>query len=369
MNHHQLAQHLLAAVRAQDFGATPDSHRGGAPVVHFPSIDLAVVAFPRGRAPVWANVLFSREHPQGLVAGIGADASEVRDIHYLADVRDARGESIAWAPASDWSHIDWRTLHGQGPRRVVAPYPASLLKMMVAVGVAMAADQGLLDWQEVEGAMARMVTVSDNDTTTTLVATLHRHRMIEPLHERLRQCGLTTLRLAGTWADGGWGNAAGAGVGMIQMTAWDSVRLMWLLDEQAPSPPWLPPGVRLVSDASRRRLRQWLDAQQLHEILSSDSLVGTPGWVPGLPPTVRFAHKTGTTENYASDAGIVQAVPPQQRHYLVAVLSNLGRRYAPHPRCATTWRLPALGAAIDRVMAPWLEAPAPSTPAAPVQPA
>ena len=40
----------------------------------------------------------------------------------------------------------------------------------------------------------------------------------------------------------------------------------------------------------------------------------------------------------------------------MAVLTNLGSRYRPHERCATTWRLPALGAAIDAALAPWLEA-------------
>ena len=58
---------------------------------------------------------------------------------------------------------------------------------------------------------------------------------------------------------------------------------------------------------------------------------------------------------YASDAGIVKTA---SAHYLVAVLTNLGRRYAaPDParpaadsRCATTWRLPALGAAIHHLV-------------------
>ena len=142
---------------------------------------------------------------------------------------------------------------------------------------------------------------------------------------------------------------------MIQMTAWDSARLMWLLDDEAPAPPWLAAPAKLVSDESRERLRGWLEAQQLNEILGSSSLVGLPGWVRGLPPELRFAHKTGTTENYASDAGIVRGRPPQQRHYVVALLSNLGQRYAPDAHCATTWRMPALGAAIDALLAPWLE--------------
>ena len=353
MTHDPLAQGLLAAVRAQDFGSTADAKLNGASVKHFPSIDLAVVAFDKGVTPLFANVLFSREHPQGLVALIDANAGPVRNVRYLADQRDAQLNSFAWWPDSDWDKMTWQTLYGQGPHRFVAPYPASLLKMIVAVGVAMAVDQGLVAWPE--KAMNDMITVSDNDATTLMVALLHKHGLVPPLHKRLAACGLHTLRLDGTQPSGGWGNGAGSGVGKIQMTAWDSARLMWLLDAQAPLPPWLPAGTELVSPASRARLRGWLEAQELNEILSSSSLVGLPGWVGGLPSHLRYAHKTGTTENYASDAGIVQARPPLKRHYIVAVLSNLGSRYAPHADCATTWRLPALGAAIDVLLASKLE--------------
>ena len=353
MSRDQLAQGLLAAVRAQDFGSTADAMRGGAAVAQFPSIDLAVAAFPRGAAPVWANVLFSREHPQGVVAQIDARAGAVANVRFVADVRDAQLTSFAWLPDADWSQIDWHTLYGSGPQRFVAPYPASLLKMLIAVGVAMAVDQGSTPWPE--RAMEAMITISDNDATTEMVALLHQHALIDPLHERLAACGLPTLQLRGTRSDGGWGNAAGAGVGMIQMTAWDSARLMWLLDAEAPPAPWLKRGTRLVSAPSRGRLRAWLEAQQLNEILGSTSIVGLPGWVRGLARELRYAHKTGSTENYASDAGIVRARPPQRRHYVVAVLTNLGQRYAPDPRCATTWRMPALGAAIDALLAPWLE--------------
>ena len=44
---------------------------------------------------------------------------------------------------------------------------------------------------------------------------------------------------------------------------------------------------------------------------------------------VSFAHKTGLTLNYGSDAGIVTALPGQDgRRYIVAVFSNLGSRYS-----------------------------------------
>ena len=357
MTHEQLAQALLSAVRAQDFGATPDGRRGGKPLTHFPSIDLAVAAFPAHKPAVWANVLFSREHPQGLVAAMDSHAGAVTNVRFVGDQRNARGESFLWWPDADWSQLHWTPLFGQGPHRFVAPYPASLLKMIVAVGVAMAVDEGKTPWPE--RAMDIMITVSDNDATTEMVALLHRLGYVDKLHDRLAACGLPTLQLRGTQANGGWGNGAGAGVGMIQMTAWDSVRLMWLLDAQAPRAPWLHASAMLVSAASRERLRTLMEAQKLGEILSSTSHTKMPGWVPGIPGELRFAHKTGTTENYASDAGIVRGRAPLKRHYVVALLTNLGQRYAPHADLPTTWRLPALGGAIDAALAPWLEGATP----------
>ena len=193
-----------------------------------------------------------------------------------------------------------------------------------------------------------MITVSDNDATDACVALLHRTQVVDTLNRRLADLGLTTLQLHGTTPGGGWRNGDGAGVGQIHMTAWDTVRLLWLLDADAPPPPWLPPGTMLLQPATRDHLRGVLARQQLDHILSSGSLRDVPGWVAGLPDAPVFAHKTGNTDNYASDGGIVRR---GDTHYIVALLSSLGKRYAPHERCATTWRLPALGAAVHRLLA------------------
>ena len=408
MTQDQLAQALLQAVRAQHFEATPDAMRGGAALTHFPSLDLALVAFPRAAAPVCANVLFSREHPQGVVAAMEPGAGAVCNIRYGADRTDAQLRSVAWLPDADWSHLSFAPLAGGGPHRFVSPYPASLIKLMVAVAVARQVDAGACSWAAPVAYAGRtravvdwaedMIVSSCNDATSALVALLHAQGVIvregavearNALHDAFAAQGLTTLRLADTRADGGWGNAAGAGVGHLQMTAWDSARLLWLLDADAPPAPWLAPGTpTLVSPASRARIRGWLDDQALHEILSSTALAGVTGWVPGLPARlparwigadgsvqagagdgypadvrpasrraeVNFAHKTGTTENYASDAGIVQGIAPHRRHYILALVTSLGSRYAPAAPCATTWRIPALGAAIDAAVAAWLEA-------------
>ena len=348
IEHAPLAQALIHAVRQQDFANTPDKMLAGRPVQAPPSIDLAVVAFLPGRAPRWANVLFSREHPAGVAAHIGPRGSAVEHLRFDADQQGAGGVSVAWQPGADWSRLSWKALHGSGAQRFVAPYPASLLKLMVAVGVGLAVDAGRATWAQVLPALDPMITVSDNDATDTCVALLHRVGLIDTLNQRFQALDLPTLQVNRTTAAGGWRNGQGSGVGHIHMTAWDTARLLWLLDADAPPAPWLPAGTPpLLQAATRDGLRGLLERQTLDEVLSSGHLRGVPGWVQGLPDAPAFAHKTGTTENYASDAGIVKTAGA---HYIVAVLSNLGERYAPDERCATTWKLPALGGAIHALM-------------------
>lgn len=359
-----LAEALRQAVLAQRFDTTPDRLRDGAPVEAFPSIDLAVVRFARGGRPARAaNVLFSREHPHGVVARFGAEGGglgPVANLRFDADLRDATGTSVAWQPGADWARIAFPPLVAPpglppGAPRFVAPYPASLLKLMVAVGLGLAVDAGRLSWTDAMPELTPMITVSDNDATDRAVALLHRAGVVDTLNRTLQQAwGLPTLQLNRTTPRGGWRNGDGSGVGQIHMAAWDTVRLLWILDPQAPPAPWLAPGTPTLAEATKRRLLAALAAQELDEILSSGRLRGLPGWQPGLPDAPVFAHKTGTTENYASDAGIVAV--PGGPHYAVAVLSNLGSRYRPRfvgvddERAATTWKLPALGAAVHALM-------------------
>ncbi|KQV53235.1 hypothetical protein ASC95_10765 [Pelomonas sp. Root1217] len=361
MRKDDLAAALLQAVQAQHFERTADTLRGGEPLDAPPSIDLAVAVFPRGAAPVCANVLFSREYPQGLIARFDATTGAVANIAFHADVRDAKGDSYAWLPGADWTRIDFPAWFGSGPR-FVAPYPASLLKMMVAVGIGRLVDASRSDWalplsfagqtRAIADWLFDMITVSSNEATSALVAHLHERGAIRreggrevhnELHDAFAVAQLPGLMIANTQPDGGWGNGAGSGVGQIQMTAWDALRLMWQLDVDA------SPAPALVSPASREVIRRALDAQKLHHNLNSESLRALPGWVPGIPvPPASFAHKTGNTQNYTSDAGIVH---DGDLHYLIAMTTSLGMRYAPHPEASTTWKLPALGAAVHQ----WLK--------------
>ncbi|WP_237079079.1 hypothetical protein [Myxococcus xanthus] len=85
---------------------------------------------------------------------------------------------------------------------------------------------------------------------------------------------------------------------------------------------------------------------------------------------VTFLHKTGLTENYGSDGGIVRSLPGKPwRRYIVVFLSNLGYRYYdakvadaadfakgedgfPYVSrsISYTQRVPALGLSIDAMM-------------------
>lgn len=354
-----LAQVLREAVLAQHFELTPDRLRGGAPVEPFPSLDLAVIGFPAAGAPLVANVLFSRDAPQGWIGNVGTRGERARNVHWLADQTDAAGVSVAWQPGADWARLHWASLaappaEDPAALRFVAPYPASLLKVLVAVGLAMAMDRGLLAPAGVEAAARAMIVDSDNDATTRMVRLLHelglvrRERGTETfnaLHDHLHARDLATLRLADTAADGGWGNAAGSGVGHIQMTAWDTARLLWLLDPHAPAPTW-PQASRILTDASRDRVLAWMGEPSPNRILLRDEAAAG----------VHFTHKTGTTENYGSDAGIVRGRGPNRRHYIVALLSNLGSRYGPPgAEFDVSPKLSGLGQAIDAIMRDHLE--------------
>jgi hypothetical protein len=362
LTHERLAQALLDSVRERPWHEARDRRRGGLPFTHPPGIDLAVAVFPRDGAPAWANVLFSREHPEGIVAQIDGRAGAVANVAYLADPVDADGTSIAWQPGSDWQRIDFRPLAGGGPLRFVAPYPASLIKLMVVVGIAHLVCQGSAAWHErwthvgetrrVADWCEPMITVSSNEATTALVALLHERGMIRregkaelgnDLHALFASQGLGTLRLADTLVDGRWFNSVGSGVGHLQMTAWDTVRLLWRL--QSEPAPWLPEGTPpMLSPACRGQVMDWLAAQQLNQVLSTGALKALPGWVPGIEG--RFAHKTGFTESYASDAGRVEL--PGGGFFLIAFLSSLGGCSAPHPDAVCDWNVPKLGAAVER---------------------
>jgi hypothetical protein len=254
--------------------------------------------------------------------------------------------------------------------------------------------------------MDPMITYSDNQSTRALLRLLHERKEVDAMNEGFRRLGLGTLQINGTnpGTGGDWQP------GEIHMTALDTARLLWLIDG-APddyvlwqTPEGDPVTAAELSDPSRAYLKDLLAQQGYNEALTTANfgtyerrgvIYGAPNTLPGIPSLVpsrwinpqdgtvtvdgiaygqdvrfynryiaevSFAHKTGLTYNYGSDAGIVESLRGKPyRHYIIAYLSNLGYRYVddvfadrksypflePVGGIAYTQRIPALGKAID----------------------
>ncbi len=407
---------LLQAVRAADFGPVRDGRRGGARVAHVPNVDVAVVELDaEGRPRAAANVLLSRDYPRGRVVPV-----DPRTLGTTV-VRFTRWDIARWDGEKGWAEAppDEDIVPGRGgaPLRFMAPYPASLFKLMVAFRVLRLVDAGTLSLdaphrflrdgvdtgeRPVRGWLEPMVVESDNTSTEALVKLLHERGAMEGLNAELAALGLDTLQVHGTSQVTGrsWNP------GQIHMTALDTARLLLLVAGGA-GVLWRTPGGREVtaaelSERSRTFLLELLGEQGLKEGLTSTLVCGHPHARPGIPAAVparwvraedgtvtvagtafgrdtrpcnaaarvAFLHKTGLTENYGSDAGLVRALPGEApRHYVIAFLSNLGYRYFDAPLVGAlrpgdteegfpafstgvsyTQRIAALGRAVDELM-------------------
>ncbi len=407
-----------------DFGpANEDASRSVLPksIAHVPNVDVAVIQLDRqGKVVSCANVLLSRDYPQGLIVPVDLNqgAASVRfrrwDIARWNGGMFQPGESApvtlkGWTNAPPLTEDDDLVPGRSGTLEFMAPYPASLFKLLVAFHVMRMVDAGVLtidtpytfsvanqkdETRPLRAWLDPMITESSNRATQALLQLLHRHSRIETMNQEFRELGLGTLQINGTRAEDGrsWQTDR------IHMTAFDTARLL-LLIEGPPGELWRLPNGQAVkatylSEASRAFLKQLLAEQGLNEALSTANLAGLPYVRPGIPsliaprwinPTngvvvvdgvnfgvdvrasnvvaeVTFAHKTGLTYNYASDAGIVTSLPGQSfRRYIIVFLSNLGYRYVdevfadrtkgpyadPVSPISYTQRIPALGKAID----------------------
>ncbi|MFP2930831.1 serine hydrolase [Pyxidicoccus sp. 3LG] len=411
-----LGRDLLRAVRETGFDEVLDFKRGGERIAHMPNVDVAVIELDAESRPVAAaNVLLSRDYPKGVAALIAPATWGTTAVRYT------RWDLERWDGAKGWADAtaeeDVVPGRAKAKLRFMAPYPASLFKLLIAFRVMRLVDRGEVTlgqpWRFLRGEedrgerpvwrwMEPMVTESDNDSTQALVKLLHEKGGMEALNAELAELGLGTLQVNGTSPVTGrsWNP------GSIHMTALDTARLL-LLIEGGPGVLWRTPSGREVtaaelSAASRVHLQSLLADQALHEALSSTLLCGDSRAEPGMPAAVpprwvnpkdgtvtaaetafgrdtrpcnaaaevAFLHKTGLTENYGSNGGIIRSLPGAPwRRYIVVFLSNLGYRYydasvasAADPskgedgfpyvstKVSYTQRIPALGRRIDTLM-------------------
>jgi beta-lactamase class A len=426
---------LLAAVREAhfadviDFGAGNEerpvkAHLGvtAKKIAQPPNVNVAVLQFDeQGNLADRAFVILSRDYPNGLVVPLDRDAgaSGVRFIRW--DIDRSNGGTFSPDDGHQLTTKGWTNnppltatddlVPGRENAPVVfmPPYPASLFKLMVAFHVMRMIDAGKISLDSeyvfaVEGAkpdarkirawIDAMITVSDNLATQALLKMFHDKSEIEALNRELRELNLGTLQINQTSPKDG----RGWQTDQINMTAFDTARLLWLIDG-GPGELWRdanknPVTAKFLSDDSRAFLKKTLGEQAFNNCLTSANLPGAKNVRDGIPSRVaerwinatnghvmtdgedfgmdirqpnaqaevEFLHKTGWTFNYASDAGIVKSLPGKPfRHYVIAFLANLGHRYAdeiftdrktfpgfdkPGP-IFYTQKIPALGKAID----------------------
>lgn len=433
-----LESQVLAALRGAHFEAVVDFGAGdeSRPVkahlnlpaqkaAHTPNVDLAVIQLDAaGKMVDRACVLLSRDYPGGLVAPLDKDrgASSVRFRRW--DIERSDGGTFSPADGHQLTSKGWTNdpplteqddlVPGRdgAPIQFMAPYPASLFKLMVAFHVLRMVDAGKIaldgDYTyAVEGAKPErrkigdwfepMITVSDNHATGALLKMFHEKDEMEQLNREFRELNLGTLQIHATNPKDGrrWSP------GQIHMTTFDVARLLWLIDG-GPGVLWQGAEGQSVtaaylSDSSRAYLKKTLLEQGFNEALTTADLTGAPHVRAGIPSRVaprwinpanghvvvegtdygvdirtananaevEFAHKTGLTFNYGADAGIVTSLPGKPfRHYIIAFIANLGYRYAdevfagratfpandPVSPIAYTQGIPALGKAIDEAV-------------------
>ena len=406
-----------------DFGAGNDSHPIQPHTISQPpNVNVAVIQFGAdGRMVDRAYVLLSRDYPDGLIVPLDDNLglSNLRLLRWDIERSDGgtfSSEDNHPLTAKGWTNNPPLTAaddlvppRTNTPYQFMVPYPASLFKSMVAFHVLRMVDTGKLsldteytyaitnakpESRKIRDWMEPMITQSDNYSTAALVKMFYDRNEIEPLNQEFRELNLGTLQIDSV------NPATGRGwkTDRVTMTAWDAARLFWIFDG-GPGEIWQdtnhrPVTAKLLSDSSRAFLKKLLSEQGFNDALTTANLTGAKNVLPGIPsrvadrwinPTnghvvvagenygvdiraanaqaeVVYAHKSGWTFNYGSDAGIVTSLPGKPfRHYVVAIIANLGYRYAdevfasrntlpaldPVSPITYTQRIPALGKAID----------------------
>jgi beta-lactamase family protein len=364
---------LLRAVREVGFDQVRDWRHKGERIRHMPNVDVAVIELDaEGRPVAAANVLLSRDYPKGQAVPLDARTLGAEPVRFTKWDLERWDDKKGWgdAPAGD----DLVPGREGAPLRFMAPYPASLFKILIAYRVMRLVDRGeltldtpyrfLRDTEDkgerpLRGWLEPMIVESNNTATEALVKLLHERGAMEGLNAEYEALGLGTLQVNGTSPVTGRNWQPGS----LHMTAMDTAKL-FLLINGGPGVLWRTREGRAVtaaelSEPTRRYLKKLLADQGYTEGLSSTVVCGDPNARKGIPTAeparwlaadgtatvgetafkrdtrpcnaaaeVEFLHKTGRTENYASDAGIVHSLPRKApRHYVIAFLSNLGDRY------------------------------------------
>ena len=311
----RLADELLRAVNDRSFVDLVDVTFFGLPLAPVlglvPNVDTTVIELDAsGRPLAAATVLLSARYRDGLV--IPLDENLATDA-----VLWRRWDDEVWRDGGGQGHVDVVPGRAGAPVDFMAPYPASVFKLMVAFGVLRLADRGAVDLEApyaytptgepspicegprtatVRRFLDEMLTVSSNPSTCAMIRLLHQRDAIAELNRTFGALGLPTLRLEGTDAatGGNWTNE-------ITMSSPDTAKLLLLL-AGGPGTLWrAPDGTPVTRDvlsaSSRRLFLRMLSEQGLNQVLSTTNWCDRPYPAKGIPQTtpVRWIDHTDGT--------------------------------------------------------------------------
>jgi hypothetical protein len=322
----RLSEGLAAAMTSAGFDRLVDYNDVvdglAQPQRHLPQVDVAVIEMDQqGDVVGAANVLYGRDQPEGLEVPLTRDLAQhgVRFSEWNLTRFDDPGGEWGAGPAPEevlsapdgWTQ-DW-----------LAPYPASVLKLMVAYSVLRAVDDGVIRldqkvaYQKVRGQgcgaaasrprgftpkpktqgsvsvrswLDQMITVSDNFATCVLLQQLFDRGRLAESNQHFADLGLSTLRMWPASPERGTGWLSGT----MTMGALDTARLLLVVSgargsasgELWTAPDGSPVTSGELSASSRTLLLRLLGEQSFNEVLSTVNLCGSPDAVSGIPSTV-----------------------------------------------------------------------------------
>ena len=372
------------------------------PISQQPQIDATVLELDGyGRITGSATVLMSPQYQHGTVV-------PVDENHHTTAVRWRQWDDAGWYANRAQGTIDVVPGREDAPLDFMSLYPASVLKLMVNFGALRLVDQGVIALGDtyayqpspisslcgnassdtIRNYIDKSLTESSNAATCALVKMMWDRGAIDGLNQEFQRLGLETLQLNNTNpANGGrWGNP-------VTMTSLDTAKLLAVVNGGAgtlwTTPAGEPVTRNVLSSASRKLFMSKLGQQGWNWMLSTSNYCGRDYPAAGIPQRVAdrwvapdgtvtvageafgqdvrpcneaaqvtFAHKPGWVNNTGADAGIVKSLPgAADRHYIIAVFSNLGDQYQDPGRPATppgtvpveyTQKFAQLGAAVDQ---------------------
>jgi len=320
----RLSAGMAQAVRSAGFGDLVDYNNvvGGLaqPISALPNVDLAVIELNReGEVIAAADVLYDRDSPQGYQVKVNQRTMQATNVQFSRWNSSRYNDQTQWAAGPATSEILVQPAHVD--KSYMVSYPASVLKLMVGLGIMRLVDQhrlslgstavyhernghscqygpsnptGLDPAPVAEGAtdtiagwFDKMITVSDNFATCALLQQIYDAGALQSTNSYFKSLGLNTLVMQPLYPEVG----AGWSLGHFSMGSLDTAKLLLLISD-AKGELWRAPNRSAVTAASQlsRKSRAFFQSelaqQSFNEVLNPVNLCDSSDAFQGIPSTV-----------------------------------------------------------------------------------